>query len=481
MHGITLTEAPGDWEVLQQKEGKAKVTLKGTFQVHPSALDVGVERVTPIVRVMREDDNMTVVPWTAAKEYRCDRGVPDESVTGSFETTLEIPAGGPYRIDTSLETKSTTPDLVWLHRGDCVLHIGVGNLFIIAGQSNSAGYSRDFCMDPPSMDVHLFRNRGRWDIASHPMNESTEAGSLPNEEMGVSGVSPYLSFGKRYAQLTGMPVGLIQTALGGSSMSQWMPPNGDLYRNMLDRIHRTGGNYAGVLWYQGCADTLPGAAEHYLEHFREYTEAVRRELGYEIPFFTMQLNRQINGLYDEYWGMVREAQRRAAKEIPKVYLITTSNLALCDGIHNTAPANVALGEKLAMQCKEVLNGGDEYRPPEVCAVDLATPKMQKECQLEGTGIWLRLICGHVKNCFIVYSALGQDSGFTLTDEGGEVEILHIRGNRNNKNILYLELARKPEGKAELSFAWQANPVRYPPVDEATYMPLVSFYRRQLDL
>ena len=197
MHGITLTKAPADWEILQQENGKASVALKGNFQVHPAAIEVGVERVTPVVRVMREDDNMTVIPWTNADHFTCN-----EKFQGEFEVTLEIPAGGPYRIDTSLETKSTVPDLTWLYRGDCVLHLGVGNLFIIAGQSNSAGYSRDFCIDPPSMDVHLYRNRNKWDIASHPMNESTFAGSLANEEMGVPGVSPYLAFGKTYGKMT---------------------------------------------------------------------------------------------------------------------------------------------------------------------------------------------------------------------------------------------------------------------------------------
>ena len=275
MHGITLTKAPADWEILQQENGKASVALKGNFQVHPAAIEVGVERVTPVVRVMREDDNMTVIPWTNADHFTCN-----EKFQGEFEVTLEIPAGGPYRIDTSLETKSTVPDLTWLYRGDCVLHLGVGNLFIIAGQSNSAGYSRDFCIDPPSMDVHLYRNRNKWDIASHPMNESTFAGSLANEEMGVPGVSPYLAFGKTYGKMTGMPVGLIQTSLGGSPMERWNPKDGDLYLNMLDKIHQTGGKYAGVLWYQGCSDTNPGPAEKYLEHFREYVEATRKELGY---------------------------------------------------------------------------------------------------------------------------------------------------------------------------------------------------------
>ena len=88
MHGITLTKAPADWEILQQENGKATVALKGNFQVHPAAIEVGVERVTPVVRVMSEDDNMTVIPWTNADHFTCN-----EKFQGEFEVTLEIPAG----------------------------------------------------------------------------------------------------------------------------------------------------------------------------------------------------------------------------------------------------------------------------------------------------------------------------------------------------------------------------------------------------
>ena len=47
-------------------------------------------------------------------------------------------------------------------------------------------------------------------------------------------------------------------------------------------------------------------------------------------FFTMQLNRFINGPFDEAWGMVREAQRRAALSIPAVFVLPTTNLSLSD-------------------------------------------------------------------------------------------------------------------------------------------------------
>ncbi len=473
MHGVTLTSAPADWEIIQQENGYAQVILEGTYRVHPAAIEVGVACARPVIRVVREEDNMTVLPWTPAQEV-----TEEEGFRGSFTAKLSIPAGGLYRIDTSLETRSTVPNLTWLYRGDCVLHIGVGNLFIIAGQSNSAGYSRDFCTDPPHICVHLFRNRGKWDMACHPMNESTFAGSLANEEMGVPGASPYLSFARNYYQVTGMPVGLIQTALGGSPIKRWKPEEGDLYQNMIEKIHMTKGRYAGILWYQGCSDTEPELSSSYFEHFKEYVEAVRKELGYEIPFFTMQLNRQINGINDESWGMVREAQRRASLEIPGIYLMTTTNLSLSDGIHNSAQANLALGEKLAKQCAHVLNSEDEFEAPELESAKMLNDAETKQLGLEGT--WMKLEFAHVKNCFLLYSSLGKDSGFMLEDEGGKIEIRSVRANREDGNRVYLELERSPEKKACLSFAWEADPVRLPMVDEVTYLPPVSFYKMRIN-
>ena len=51
----------------------------------------------------------------------------------------------------------------------------------------------------------------------------------------------------------------------------------------------------------------------------------------------------------------------------------------------------------------------------------------------------------------------------------------------NKNHLYLELAREVADEAELSFAWQADPIKQPPVDEVTFLPVLSFYKKKITL
>jgi hypothetical protein len=463
MHGITLTKSPADWEIMQQTDGSAEIFLAGTYQVHPAAIEVGVECAKPMARVMREDDNTAVIPWTYLENC------PGENFSGTFSGTIRIPAGGLYRIETCLETKSTLPDLTWLYRGDCVLHFGVGNVFLVAGQSNSAGYGKDYAMDPPDLSVHLFRNRSRWDLACHPMNESTGAGSLPNEEMGIPGVSPYLSFGKNFSKISGCPVGLVQTTLGGSPISRWLPKTGDLYQNLLDKIALTGGKYAGVLWYQGCSDADETNAPLYLERFRSMVEDLRSHLGYEIPFFTFQLNRFLDAPENGCWGIVREAQRQAAETMPEVYILPTTNCAQSDAIHNSAHANMMLGEKLAKLCGHVLCGKEPFFAPELESACLKDDNV------------LELTYKNVRLGFSLYSSVGSKSGFTVTDDDGEIEITRIRANREDRNHMYLYLSRAPKGAVSLSFAWQADPVVYPPVDEITFLPPLSCYKLLLEL
>ena len=126
-----------------------------------------------------------------------------------------IPAGGLYRLETHLEDQDT-PAYDWAIRGDMRHFLGVGDIWVIAGQSNSAGYGRGPICDPPELGIHLFRNNLQWSLASHPLNESTATQHESNREAANPGHSPYLNFARVLRQHLGCPIGLLQTALGGS-------------------------------------------------------------------------------------------------------------------------------------------------------------------------------------------------------------------------------------------------------------------------
>jgi hypothetical protein len=178
-------------------------------------------------RIVREDSGENIIWWTMAKELG------ERKWTVTFQN---VPAGGLYRIETCL-MRPLQDNIEWALRGDMLHHIGVGDVFVIAGQSNSVGFGKDSIYDCPKLGVHLLKNNGKWDLASHPLGDSTDTVHPENTDCANPGHSPYLAFAKRLKKELGYPIGLVQTALGGSPLKEWNPAEkGTLYQCMLAKI-----------------------------------------------------------------------------------------------------------------------------------------------------------------------------------------------------------------------------------------------------
>ena len=101
---------------------------------------------------------------------------------------------------------------------------------------------------------------------------------------------------------TGVPIGLIASAHGGTSMEQWNPAKKEqggnsLYGSMLRQVKLAGGKVRGVLWYQGESDAMGGAWKVYPKVFADFIAAVRSDFGQpELPFYYVQIGRFVNGV-----------------------------------------------------------------------------------------------------------------------------------------------------------------------------------------
>lgn len=450
-YGVRITQGLADWQVLQRRDGRARVHLQGDWQLERGAVKAGVRSATPVIRVLMEQDQSLILPWTP-----CDRQTGD-GICGQWEADITLPQGGPYRVETSLDAVSAVSGDHWMFRGDIRVHIGVGDLFCMAGQSNAAGYARGVAFDPPDVRVHLLRNSGRWDMAAHPMNDATDAADCVNAPMGITGTSPFLSFGRRYADCTGLPVGLIQAAQGGSPMKRWDDTrDGDLLRGMLEKLEDCGGVRA-IIWYQGCADANEADAAIYAASFAHMVDAVRQRMQSCVPFFTMQLNKFAMQEDAASWAAIKEAQRRAAQTLDAVYLLPTSTLPMSDEVHNSALGNVALGEMLARQLHSVLNGGATY----------AAPSLERAEMQDGA---IRLLCRSAGALFRLNPRVDRHD-FTLADASGAagVDSLTVSGSE-----IRLLPARPLTGRVYVSYGCDPLTPMAPIVDQYTYLPLISF-------
>lgn len=451
--GVNIDQGPVNWQIIQHTDAKADIELSGTF-----ALPEGFEEGKVYARVVREDMGISVIGWTACETLENDR----------WKVKLQdVPAGGLYRIETCLSHAKLGEAIEWAFRGDMIHHIGVGDIYVIAGQSNSAGYGKDPVYDPPEIGIHILRNSGKWDLASHPLNDSTHTVHPENRDRANPGHSPYLAFSRLLKKELGYPIGLIQTALCGSGLESWNPgEDGILYRNMLSIVRSQGGKLKGILWYQGCSDTREPLCDTYLERFRNMVSCLRVDLEEEsLPFLTVQINRKTtpsDPASDQCWAKVREAQRAAARGIPHVYIVPSLDCTLTDEIHNSSASNMVLGERIAKTAlAQIYKRNFHCSPPDIISAQISNTQT------------LKLVFGGIKGRMFAYHVGAKQIPFTVEDTLGQLEIDSYT--IENRNEIHLKLNRDIEGKVFVHGAYGQNPIQPVPIDTETHLPMLAFY------
>ena len=324
-------------------------------------------------------------------------------------SVIELKIGGPYEIGDAAE-------------------IFVGDLWVLAGQSNMEGYGRTVDMETSSPLVRSFQSKEIWAVAEEPLHWLDESprpvhrklnGQPPAPEAPEpraagreNGAGLGLTFAKLVQARTGVAIGLIPCAHGGTSMDQWNPERarteGDesLYGATLSRIRANGGKIAGVLWYQGESDANPADAPLYTDRMIHLIQAFRTDLGQpELPFYFVQLGPYVTvGAPGEAsrWSAIREAQRLLPQSVPNTAMASAIDLDLDDNIHISTAGLKRLGKRLA-------NIASGYPSPELGSIETAQAAI-------GNYVTLRVSFQNVRGGL---RAEGRPSGFTLRDADGE--------------------------------------------------------------
>lgn len=460
--GVTITGGVSPFQIFQQNErGTASIRVSGKYRrVHLSQelplefTPVGNGAVTVKARVALESSGENIVPWTVCSVHN------DEEWDVTF---AEVPAGGPYRIETYMDYEGW--DGLSCTRGDMVHHIGVGDVFVIAGQSNAAGRAKDPVEDPPEIGVHLLRDSGKWDLAAHPLGETTGSVHLGHFENHNPGHTPWLHFAKILKRTLGYPIGLVMCAYGGSPLRWWNPAeNGALTKNMLEMLADYDLHPKAMLWYQGEAEGFENSAETYFDRFSAFVASVRSALGQpELPVITFQLNRQFCecGLeLDRQWGIVRQAQADAMHRLKNVWTLVTQDVAMFDFIHNAASGNLVLGERAAKCVLNTLYGKQrDWKAPEVTKAVLTAPDT------------VELFFDRIYNWINPFDPPASLLPFEAEDAEGFAKPVSYE-TRTETLVLRFD---RPLGKdAVLHGAWRSNPGQIVPWDCMRF-PIMAFY------
>jgi len=275
--------SPMDWQVVQRNDrNTGSVFVQGVLESSDASLD------TVLIRF---SDGSGESHWARFEA---------EIQGASFKGKMELPAGGWYKVEVRALANET------LIAESVVEHVGVGEVFVITGQSNSANHGE-------------VKQETRTGLVSSFAGDSWQLAVDPQPGGSGKGGSMMPPFGDSMAERFGVPVGIVACGVGASSVREWLPagsrfPNpptiekrvmqvsenewasdGDVFEKFTERLKPLGPDgFRAVLWHQGESDANQKDPTRTLrgDLYEEYLATLIRETGQEIgwspPWFVAQ-------------------------------------------------------------------------------------------------------------------------------------------------------------------------------------------------
>jgi hypothetical protein len=276
-------DAPSEYQVLQRN---AK-----------NVADVQVSGRLPAVSSDSRKVEVSVLGDEPAERWQTFATIVDAT---TYQATLQVPAGGWYRLEVRDQNGGQTVAT------SVVEHFGVGEIFVVTGQSNSANHGEEK-QETQTRRVATWDGKA-WQLANDPQPGASGRGGSFMPPLGDAIVTRF-----------DVPVGFVACGIGATSVREWLPvgetfPNpptlvsrverlpdgqwasqGEAFKLLVARMKELGNHgFRAVLWHQGESDanqqdpmrTLSG--ELYSEYLEKIIRQSRREIGWDAPWFVAQ-------------------------------------------------------------------------------------------------------------------------------------------------------------------------------------------------
>jgi sialate O-acetylesterase len=309
-----------------------------------------------------------------------------------------LKAGGPYTLTIAgnkdkVECKNVLVGDVWVCGGQSNMEMGMG------GTANAKAAIEASANDKirlitiprhgkpsPQDDVSA-----KWEVCG------------PQTVGGFTAVGYY--FGRALQKDLNVPIGLINSNVGGTPAERWTPKealaaepaldvyaknanSSDLYNAMIHPLIR----YAvkGAIWYQG--ESNAGQAYRYRTLFPTMIKSWRTAWNEgELPFFFVQLAPFMkieDHPTDSNWAELREAQLLTLKNVPKTGMAVITDVGDEKDIHPKQKQPV--GERLAQAARAVAYG-EKVEPsgPIYASMVVSGPEVTLKFDHVGQGLMMK--------------------------------------------------------------------------------------------
>ena len=258
-NGVAITSAPMSYQIYQRDENnKAEIKIKGKTENETSVS----------VDINGTEESVTV----SGNEFEYTKTLN----TGLYDITVTSNKGEVAKYE----------------------KVGIGDVWVAAGQSNMTdmgAVTDDFSPeddDPINENMHIiYAEDCTWQQMSHPAGEGRFF------KTGVR-TSPVTSFAREISEKENVPIGVVQTSVGGTNIWQWIDGirndanSGYLFnalKSCFDKMPSK--NIKGILWYQGCNDAInENYAYDYKNLQQKVFDTMRDFFDENKPIITTQLN-----------------------------------------------------------------------------------------------------------------------------------------------------------------------------------------------
>lgn len=182
-----------------------------------------------------------------------------------------VPGGGWYTLIVNAGSESKT-----------VEKVGVGEVFITGGQSNSCNFGGEKTTAQSDLVSAYNPNTNTWQHCED--SQPSESGY----NTGNGGGSAWPSMGDALTQKTGVPVGFVSTGVGSAKIEELRTKHYFAIKNAINDLKPYG--YRAFLLHQGEADTDGTNREKYLASLQQLIAQTREDAGYNLNWCIAQVS-----------------------------------------------------------------------------------------------------------------------------------------------------------------------------------------------